>query len=165
MRLPSMSRLMQIAGFAGIGLVGCSFWFKNYLAGKMTELEYYKAAVSTLRGNAAAMRLLGEPLKERRIDIGDSAGTRTRPHRAQMKVPVQGSKQQGVLYLWAERPALDMPWELLRLELGLEMHKDKRLLVYYNPKYAKDYVKDFDVDAVPAASLDNSGEPQTMPAS
>lgn len=159
MRLPSVNRLLQISGLTGLGLVGSTFWFKNYLANKMTELEYYKVAMSTLQGNAAAMRLLGEPLKERRIDISDTDGTKTRPHRAHMKVPVQGSKQRGELYLWAERHALDVPWELLRLELGLEAHKDKRLLVYYNPKYAKDYVKDFDVDVMPVAASDESSKP------
>ncbi|KAH8035984.1 hypothetical protein HPB51_014341 [Rhipicephalus microplus] len=165
MRLPSFNRLLQISGLVGIGLVGSTFWFKNYLANKMTELEYYKIAMSTLQGNAAAMRLLGEPLKERRIDISDTDGTKTRPHRAQMKVPIQGSKQRGELYLWAERHALDVPWELLRLELGLEAHRDKRLLVYYNPKYAKDYVKDFDVDTMPLVASTESTQPRSVPSS
>ncbi|XP_050023794.1 uncharacterized protein [Dermacentor andersoni] len=165
MRLPSLSQLVQISGWTGIGLVCTTFLFKNYLGYKMTELEYYKIAMSTLRGNAAAMKLLGEPLKEHRIDISDTTSTSTRPHRAQMKVPVQGSKQRGELYLWAERHALDVPWELLRLELGLEAHKDKRLLVYYNPKYAMDYVKDFDVDVVPAVALDKSSDPHSSSSS
>lgn len=149
-RLPSFDRLVQAAGIAGIGIVCSSFWFKNYVGNKMTDLDYYKNAMITLRGSSAAMKLLGEPLKEHRIDIGDSKGTTTRPHRARMKVPIAGSKQRGELYLWAERHALDVPWELLRLELGLEQHKDKRLLVYTNPKYAKDYVQNFDIDALPA---------------
>ncbi|KAL1443617.1 hypothetical protein MTO96_045923, partial [Rhipicephalus appendiculatus] len=80
-------------------------------------------------------------------------------------VPVQGSKQRGELYLWAERHALDVPWELLRLELGLEAHKDKRLLVYCNPNYAKDYVKDFDVDVMPLAASEESSEPRSVPSS
>uniref|UniRef100_A0A023FN96 Putative cytochrome oxidase complex assembly protein 1 n=1 Tax=Amblyomma cajennense TaxID=34607 RepID=A0A023FN96_AMBCJ len=151
-RLPSLDRLVQAAGFAGIGIVCSSFWFKHYLGNKMTDLDYYKNAMTTLRGNSAAMKLLGEPIKELRIDIGDSASTSTRPHRARMKVPIKGSKQRGELYLWAERHALDVPWELLRLELGLEQHKDKRLLVYANPKYASDYVQNFDIDVLPAVS-------------
>uniref|UniRef100_G3MT48 Cytochrome c oxidase assembly factor 1 homolog n=1 Tax=Amblyomma maculatum TaxID=34609 RepID=G3MT48_AMBMU len=148
-RLPSLDNLVRAVGIAGIGIVCSSFWFKQYLTDKMTDLDYYKNAMATLRGSSAAMKLLGEPVKEHRIDIGDTASTTTRPHRAQMKVPVQGSKQSGELYLWAERHALDVPWELLRLELSLEQHKDKRLLVYTNPKYAKDYVQNFDVDALP----------------
>ncbi|XP_077499238.1 uncharacterized protein LOC144111398 [Amblyomma americanum] len=152
-RMPSLDRLVQAAGVAGIGIVCTSFWFKHYLGNKMSDLDYYKKAMKTLRGNSAAMQLLGEPVKELRIDIGDSASTSTRPHRARMKVPVKGSKQRGEVYLWAERHALDVPWELLRLELGLEQHKDKRLLVYANPKYAKDYVQNFDVDVLPAVPL------------
>lgn len=152
--MPSLDRLLQIAGISGIGVVCGGFWFKNYLANKMSDLEYYKSAMTTLRGNSAAMRLLGEPIRERRIDIGDMEGTSTRAHRARMKVPIEGSKQRGELYLWAERHALDVPWELLRLELALEKYADKRLLVYTNPKYNKDYVKDFDVDEMPSKAAE-----------
>ncbi|CAN7937384.1 unnamed protein product, partial [Ixodes hexagonus] len=148
-KMAKVNRLLKYASFTGLATVGGIICFQNYVAKKLTENEYYKTSLSMLRSHKEAVRLLGEPVIERNIDLADSKGTTTRPYRARMKVPLRGSKQSGELYLWAQRPGLEEPWDVLRLELGLKAHKDRRLVVYAKPGYDADYVRNFDVDAEP----------------
>ncbi|KAM7299411.1 hypothetical protein ISCGN_019977 [Ixodes scapularis] len=148
-RMTTVNKLLKYASFGGLATVGGILGLQKYVAMKLTELEYYKTSLAMLRNHKEAVKLLGEPVRERNIDVGDSKSTTTRPYRARMKVPLSGSKQSGDLYLWAQRRTLQDSWEVLRLELGLQTLKDKRLLVYANPGYGVDYVRNFDVDAVP----------------
>lgn len=96
-----------------------------------------------LRDNAAAMKLLGEPVRERLVDLGEMDVSDSR---AKVKVPLRGSRQRGDLYLWAERPDKVSDWDVIRLELALQEVPGQRLLVYANPEYAGDYTKAFDAN-------------------
>ena len=46
-----------------------------------------------------------------------------------LQVPLKGNKQGGTLYLWASRPETSEPWSVDRLELGVEEHPGKRILL------------------------------------
>lgn len=145
----NINRALQIASVSGAACVVGITFMKNHIAGKLSELECYKTSVAMLRSHEGAVRLLGEPIHEGKIDLTDTENTRTRPYRAKMKVPLRGSKQRGELYLWAERNNTASPWDVLRVELVLEQKKDMKLVVYADPRHGAEYVLDFDVDRVP----------------
>ncbi|KAG5896737.1 hypothetical protein JTB14_031719 [Gonioctena quinquepunctata] len=120
--------LVKIGAIGGVATITMGFLFKNKLNKNIKGTEYYKSALSTVRSHPAAVHLLGEPIKDLTIDVGNQRDNFTKGDQAQYKVPLKGSKQRGTLYFWAEK-YVDDGWVVNRIELEIANYVDKRLLV------------------------------------
>lgn len=92
------------------------------------EQEYYKDAIKTLRSHKGAVTLLGEPIKEGRLNIGSSSNYCNNLE-AHFEVPVKGPNQKGKIFFWASRKSDDDNWLVKRIELELRNEPDRRLLI------------------------------------
>lgn len=75
---------------------------------------------------AGAKSILGEPIREVGIDLGEP--NVYKPDKAYVEVAVKGSQNRGTLYFWAEKPNEAEQWNVSRIELQLK-DDDKRLLI------------------------------------
>jgi cytochrome oxidase complex assembly protein 1 len=83
--------------------------------------EPYQLAVTRLQGNAEAVAVLGTP-----ITTGNSSGsisTSGASGRAELAIPVEGSKARGTLYLRATKDF--GAWKLERIELEVEGRRSR----------------------------------------
>lgn len=124
---PSNMTLVKVASIGGIATVSMGLIFRNNIDYKIKQTEYYKEAIKTLRLHKAAVHLLGEPIKEKTIDVSNHEKNFTKADTAQYEVPIKGPKQNGTLYFWATKGP--QQWFVNRIELGLESEPDRRLLI------------------------------------
>ncbi|XP_023020420.1 cytochrome c oxidase assembly factor 1 homolog [Leptinotarsa decemlineata] len=120
--------LVKIGAIGGVATVTMGLLFKNKLNNNVKATDFYKNALKLVRSHPGAVNLLGEPIKDLRIDVGNEKDNFTKGDFAQYKVPLKGSKQRGTLYFWAERD-VNEKWLVNRVELELKNIPDKRLLI------------------------------------
>lgn len=101
---------------------------KDSMETKVRQTQYYRDAMKTLRAHDGAKHLLGEPIKDKGVNIGDSENY-VDGFKAYFKVKIFGPKDSGVMYFWADRAEVKEPWILKRIELELKSQPDKRLVV------------------------------------
>lgn len=121
--------LVKIAALGGIATVTMGLMARFKIEGNIKETSFYKEALKAVRTHPGAVHLLGEPIKDRSIDVGDEDKNFCKENKAQYEIPLKGPKQRGKLYLWASRKNEDAPWELNKLELELGKNSDKRLVI------------------------------------
>uniref|UniRef100_V5FWA7 Cytochrome c oxidase assembly protein n=1 Tax=Anoplophora glabripennis TaxID=217634 RepID=V5FWA7_ANOGL len=102
---------------------------KGKINANIKATEFYKDALKTLRSHKAAVHLLGEPIKDAMIDIGNEKKNYAKENVAKYEVPVKGPKQRGTLYFWAERKNPESNWNVYRIELEVANDSTKRLLL------------------------------------
>jgi len=102
-----------------------------------------------LRGYPPAVRLLGEPIRAKHIDLG-TGKTYCDGLTAKLTVPVRGRKKKGILYSWASRSNVDERWAIDRLDLEVS----KRTWTFYvNPNKSN---ADSQSPGLSAADMDSS---------
>lgn len=121
--------LMTIASFGGVATVTMGLMARNRINDNVKKTEYFKEALACVRMHKGAISLLGEPIKDLRIQVGDLSRNFTKGDQAQYEVPVSGSKQKGVIYFWAEREKSENNWTVSRIELELKNDPYRRLLI------------------------------------
>lgn len=126
MRVNNMT-LVKIGAIGGMLTVSMGLAARFKINENIKKAEYYKDALKTVRTNKGAVYLLGEPMKDGRVDIGNSEKNFTKDDKAQYEVPVKGPKQKGMIYFWAAKQ--DTEWVVKRIELGLQNEPNRRLLI------------------------------------
>ncbi|XP_076371467.1 cytochrome c oxidase assembly factor 1 homolog isoform X2 [Tachypleus tridentatus] len=128
----SNSRLLGIAAFTGVACVSGSLYCQYKIQEGLKKGDYYKKSLDILKQHNGAMQLLGPPIKQGNLDLGDTVNNMVDGYRANLAIPVQGQKQKGKLFLWAEREKPGDSWNVQKLELSLENSEfdGRRLLVY-----------------------------------
>lgn len=119
--------LVKIGAIGGMLTVSMGLAARFKISENIKKTEYYKDALKTVRTNKGAVYLLGEPMKDGRVDIGNSEKNFTKDDKAQYEVPVKGPKQKGMIYFWAAKQ--DTEWVVKRIELGLQNEPNRRLLI------------------------------------
>lgn len=119
--------LVKIGAIGGMLTVSMGLAARFKINENIKKAEYYKDALKTVRTNKGAVYLLGEPMKDGRVDIGNSEKNFTKDDKAQYEVPVKGPKQKGMIYFWAAKQ--DTEWVVTRIELGLQNEPNRRLLI------------------------------------
>lgn len=151
MRLPSTRTLVKTAIIGGIVCISSVMYVRSRIETRVRDSEHFRAAMATLRTNAGAVHLLGEPIREKGFDLGDTRRNYCDSNRAQFEVKVRGTKDKGTMYFWAEREAADvgvdaskvdagaeagpksLVWRVKRLELEVSSVPDRRLVVVKRP--------------------------------
>lgn len=134
MFLPSLSTLARTAAIGGFVVIGSSFYFKSRIQQGIKQSEYFKESLRILRSHRGIAYLLGEPIRDGNLDLGDNVNNFCTGKEAQFQVPVTGPKKSGTLYLWASRPEYSDKWNVDRLELGLTDDPGRRVLLRDSPK-------------------------------
>ncbi|MPC87259.1 hypothetical protein E2C01_082116 [Portunus trituberculatus] len=118
--LPSLPTLARTAAIGGVIVIGSAHYFRGRIQDGIKQTEYYQESVAYL---------MGEPIRDGRLDLGDNVNNFCTEKEAQFQVPLKGTKQAGILYLWASRSAGLQPWSVDRLELSVEDQPGKRILL------------------------------------
>ncbi|XP_077997950.1 cytochrome c oxidase assembly factor 1 homolog [Glandiceps talaboti] len=127
-RLPSMSTLKSVAIYGGILSLGGSGFLYIKIQDKLTSGSYYSKSMKILSDNQQAMTSLGSPVKSRYLDLSDKFN-KVNGLQCQLKIDVKGSKTNGTLFTWAERPKPGADWEIQKLILQLKNQEDFMTLV------------------------------------
>nr|CAI5867817.1 unnamed protein product [Callosobruchus analis] len=128
MNLSTMT-LVKIASIGGFATVTMGILAKNKVTDNIKQTDFYKEALKTVRGHKGVVYLLGEPIKDLKIEIDDTERNYFKGNIAKYEVPVKGSKKRGKVYFWAEKNEKEGKWLVKRIELELNDDKSKRLLV------------------------------------
>lgn len=121
--------LVKIAALGGMATVTMGLLTRSKFNDRISETEYYKEALTTIRTHKGAVHILGEPIKTGTIDVGNVEKNYTNDLSAKYEVPVIGSKERGTMHFWAKRKSVDDKWFVNRIELGLKNEPNRRLLV------------------------------------
>lgn len=121
--------LVKIGALGGIATVTMGLLFQGKINSNIKATEFYKDALKTLRSHKGAVHLLGEPIKDAMIDIGNEEKNYAKENAAKYEVPVRGPKQRGTLYFWAEKNNPESSWNVYRIELAMANDPSKRLLI------------------------------------
>nr|XP_974885.1 PREDICTED: uncharacterized protein LOC663757 [Tribolium castaneum] len=125
--MSNIMTLVKIGAVGGIATVTMGLLYRNKIEQNIKGTVYYKEALRTVRTNRGAVHLLGEPIKDGKIDLDDTETNFTSENSAHYEVPIRGPKQKGRVYFWASKH--DNNWVVYRVELGLENEPDRRLLI------------------------------------
>lgn len=126
MSLPSLAKAASIGG---VLVIGSAYYFKNRIQDGLRSSEYYKESLRILREHRGIAHLMGEPIREGKLDLGDNENNFCTGTEAQFQVPVKGTKKTGILYLWASRSEAGEKWNVDRLELGFKEEPGRRILI------------------------------------
>ncbi|CAL1579019.1 unnamed protein product [Knipowitschia caucasica] len=118
MRRVPTEKLQQLALFT-TAVTGAGVGTMYYLIQKrFWSSEYHQSALRSLESCSVAMETLGAPpLKVYNLHLTDRHN-QVDQHRAQIKIPVKGSKSGGYLYTWSQRDS-DNRWRLKQAVLKL----------------------------------------------
>lgn len=121
--------LVKVASCMSIATLTMAFMTRSKISNNVKKTEYYKEALAVLRRHRGAISLLGEPIRDLTINVGDESKNFTKEYQAQYEVPVCGSKERGLLHFWAEKEPSQDKWTVCRIELELKNDPYKRLLI------------------------------------
>uniref|UniRef100_A0A0P4X256 Cytochrome oxidase complex assembly protein 1 n=1 Tax=Scylla olivacea TaxID=85551 RepID=A0A0P4X256_SCYOL len=127
--LPSLPTLARTAAIGGFIVIGSAHYFRGRIQDGIKQSEYYQESLRIVRENRGVAHLMGEPIRDGRLDLGDNINNFCTGKEAQFQVPLKGTKQTGILYLWASRSDSIQPWCVDRLELSVEDQPGKRILL------------------------------------
>ncbi|KAK7077067.1 hypothetical protein SK128_027355 [Halocaridina rubra] len=130
----STQNLARTAALGGFFVVGSGLYFKFRIQDGLKQNEYYKESLNILRSHRGIAHLLGEPIKDGNLNLGDNANNFSTATKAQFQVPVKGPQKAGTLYLWASRPDTSVKWNVDRLELGFKEEPNRRILILDSKK-------------------------------
>ncbi|XP_031567814.1 cytochrome c oxidase assembly factor 1 homolog [Actinia tenebrosa] len=114
---------------AVVAVVGAAFCHHRIQA-NLASMDYYKKSVDEFRKHPVAVEAVGNPVRFRYMNLGRK-DIQVDHERAQIVIPVRGSKTTGNLFSFATRQSLDEQWVLKELELEVESDK-KRITIIKN---------------------------------
>ncbi|XP_070508115.1 uncharacterized protein [Chironomus tepperi] len=118
--------LWKASVYIAVGGMTCVMIMRSMLKERVRQTEYFRDSMKILRTHEGCKYLLGEPIKEVGLDVGEpNFANSTGAH---FEVKVKGSQNKGTMYFWADRPTDKDKWQISRLELEIQ-NDDKRLVV------------------------------------
>jgi hypothetical protein len=95
----------------------------------ITKSNHYKQAMELLHNHPEAIKALGEPIQECKIQTTNRKNYGTDGKKSWINVPVKGPNDKG--YLFYEFPVVEdgKPIELTKVELSVNKMKDYKLLI------------------------------------
>nr|CAD7603231.1 unnamed protein product [Timema genevievae] len=125
--------LAKIAAVGGVVTITTGYYIRGKIEDGIKKSEYYKEALKTLRNHKGVVSVFGEPIKDGRLNLGDSENNFCDSYRAQFQVPVRGPDHRGTLHLWAERETHQHDWNVYKLELEVQGNSNKRIVLRNQP--------------------------------
>ncbi|XP_064113958.1 uncharacterized protein LOC135220601 [Macrobrachium nipponense] len=68
----SLHSLAKAASIGGVLVIGSAYYFKNRIQDGLRSSEYYKESLRILREHRGIAHLMGEPIREGKLDLGDN---------------------------------------------------------------------------------------------
>ncbi|KAH8257949.1 hypothetical protein KR038_003361, partial [Drosophila bunnanda] len=146
LKMPSNRTLGNICVYGAVASISAVMYMRWKMEDRVKACDYYKLALKGLRSHRGAVSLLGEPIKDSGIDLGNP-NNNCNAEMAQFEVSVRGSKDKGrvyiqskidshktnpyfvgTLYFWASHQP-DRGWLIDRLELETKLNPEKRFLL------------------------------------
>ncbi|OQR71410.1 hypothetical protein BIW11_11018 [Tropilaelaps mercedesae] len=99
----SLQHLGQFALCTALVCSGGMLYMQEVLRKKFKEQEYFKESMRVLLENPHVKSILGEPITSGKLCLYDRERFFATPEKAKLVIPVQGSKQKGMVYAWCTR--------------------------------------------------------------
>ncbi|CAG9764979.1 unnamed protein product [Ceutorhynchus assimilis] len=129
----SNQTLVKIGAIGGVATIIMGFLARDNMQSKIKGAPFYNEAMKLVRKHPGAVSLLGEPIKEGRIDVGNKENfVNVEENLAKFKVPLKGPKQKGTMFLTGTKQDNDEQWSIGCIELEVASHPNKRLLIINN---------------------------------
>lgn len=138
MRLPfSNLQLMKIASCGAVFIIGNALLMRYLTQKRLKQSPYFILARENVLANEALVKMFGEPLDFRGVDLDNSSKNFSTSSEARFEIPMTGSKTQGMLYLSAIRRAeSELPqgqssagWKLKSLEVTVADKPNQKLIL------------------------------------
>lgn len=118
--------LFKVAAFGGIATISTGMILQSILQRRVRDAEVYRQAMDILKKNPAAEAFLGKPIYTGNLDLQNKENY-CYSNKANLEIPIKGSKMKGVLYFSAERPSSQEKWKFHKMELELQDEYGGRL--------------------------------------
>ncbi|XP_055374574.1 uncharacterized protein LOC129607552 [Condylostylus longicornis] len=129
-KFPSNKTLAKIAVYGAIFSVSSVAYMQFRIKDQIRNQKYFREAMSELRKNPGAIKLLGEPIRESGFELAGTKNWFKGGKIEQFEISVKGSKDKGTIFFDSDKT--DEGWILKKLELEVKAHPDKRFLVKAN---------------------------------
>lgn len=126
-----MGSLKKVAIVGAVIAIGGAGYFQFRIQDNFRQQPFYTESVRLLRGYPPALKMLGEPIVVKNLDLGDTEKTWCDGLNARLAIPLKGSLTKATLHSWASRESVKDHWVVDRLDFETS---NKNWTFYINPR-------------------------------